>query len=104
MSYLSATPEMLTAAAGDLGGLASTIGAASAAAAARTTEVLAAGADEISAQVAGLFAVHGQSYQTMSAEATTFHDGFVRALTGSAGTYASAEAANVAAVQSQILG
>ncbi|WP_280177833.1 PE family protein [Mycobacterium pseudokansasii] len=49
--------------------VASAIGAANAAAFAPTTTVVAAAADEVSAQIAALFAHHGQSYQAVSAQA-----------------------------------
>ncbi|EUA88758.1 PE family protein [Mycobacterium ulcerans str. Harvey] len=50
-----------------------------------TTAVLAAGADEVSAVIAALFAAHGQAYQTLSAQAAQFHDQFVAAMTSAAG-------------------
>ncbi|MCV7076487.1 PE family protein [Mycobacterium szulgai] len=99
MSFVSATPEAAVAAANDLAGVGSAIGAANAAAATRVSRVLAAGADEVSAGVAALFAGHGQSYQAVSAQAAAFHDQFVRALAVGGGLYASAEAANVSPLQ-----
>jgi hypothetical protein len=63
MSYVVAEPEFLTAAASDLANIGSTIDTATAGAAARTTGVLAAGADEVSEAVATLFATHAQAYQ-----------------------------------------
>ena len=73
MSFVIAAPEFLTAAATDLANIGSTIGAANAAAAAPTTSLLAAGADEVSAAVAALFGGHAQSYQALSAQAAAFH-------------------------------
>jgi len=99
MSFLVATPEVLTSAAADLDSLGVTLTAAHAAAAAPTTGILAAGADEISAAVAELFGAHGQAYQALSAQASAFHDQFVQALTAGAESYASAEAANVSPLQ-----
>ncbi|WP_016719227.1 PE domain-containing protein, partial [Mycobacterium tuberculosis] len=49
MSFVSVAPEIVVAAATDLAGIGSAISAANAAAAAPTTAVLAAGADEVSA-------------------------------------------------------
>ncbi|AIH90393.1 hypothetical protein IU19_20515, partial [Mycobacterium tuberculosis] len=47
MSFVSVAPEIVVAAATDLAGIGSAISAANAAAAAPTTAVLAAGADEV---------------------------------------------------------
>ncbi len=93
MSYLIATPDLLSAAATDLAGIGNTIGQASYAAAAPTTAVISA-ADEISMQIAALFGAHGQSFQAVSSQAALFHDQFVQALTTGASSYASAEAAS----------
>ncbi len=99
MSYLVAVPEMLASAALDLDNIGSTITAANAAAAAPTTAVLAAGADEISAAVAALFTGHAQAYQWLGAQAGAFHSQFIQALTGSGSAYAAAEAANASPLQ-----
>ncbi|QLL06331.1 PE family protein [Mycobacterium vicinigordonae] len=98
MSYFSLAPEWVTAAAADLAGIGSKLGAAGSAAAGVTTSVLPAGADEISAAVAGLFGAHGQAFQEVSARVGQFHDQFVQALRNAAGAYASAEAASVQAL------
>ncbi|WP_459758407.1 PE family protein, partial [Mycobacterium riyadhense] len=100
MSFVLVSPEALAAAAADAAGIGSSLRSATAAAAAPTTTVLAAGADEVSAAVASLFAGHGQAYQRLSAQMATYHDQFVQALTAGAGAYASAEAANVSPLQS----
>ncbi|ORC05160.1 hypothetical protein B1T48_22425, partial [Mycobacterium persicum] len=100
MSYLIAAPEALMAATTDLANLGSTIGAANGAAAANTTRLLAAGADEVSAAIAGLFGAHGQAYQALSAQAAAFHDQFVQALAAGANSYAAAEAASASPLQS----
>lgn len=83
-----AAPEAIAAAATDLASIGSTIGAANAAAAANTTAVLAAGADQVSVAIAAAFGAHGQAYQALSAQAATFHIQFVQALTAGAGSYA----------------
>jgi hypothetical protein len=54
MSYLSAAPEFLASAATDLANIGSALTDANAAAAAPTTGLLAAGADEVSTVVASL--------------------------------------------------
>lgn len=82
-----AAPEAIAAAATDLASIGSTIGAANAAAAANTTAVLAAGADQVSVAIAAAFGAHGQAYQALSAQAATFHIQFVQALTAGAGSY-----------------
>jgi hypothetical protein len=97
MSFVVAVPEVLGTAATDLAKINSTLSTANAAAATQTTGVLAAAEDEVSAAIAELLSGHGQAYQALSAQAAAFHDQFVQALTAGAGSYASAEAANVAA-------
>jgi hypothetical protein len=92
MSLLLAVPEALVAAASDVAGIGSTLSMANAAAAAPTTGVLAAAADEVSTQVAALFSQHAQGYQQLSARAAAFHQQFVRAMTTSASSYMAAEA------------
>lgn len=91
---------MLASAATDLAGIGSALSAANAAAAAPTTAMLAACADEVSAVVASLFARHAQAYQALSLQATAFHQQFVQALTGAGGAYTAAEAVNAAVAQS----
>ena len=99
MSYLMAAPEFLVSAASDLEGIRSALGAANLVAAAPTGGVLAAGVDEVSAAIASLFAGHAQAYQTLSAQAATFHQQFVRAMTAAANSYAGAEAASASPLQ-----
>ncbi len=45
--------------------------------------------------ISALFGSHAQGYQTLSAQLAAYHNQFVRALNAGAGSYASAEAANV---------
>ena len=97
MSWLIAQPDLMSTAATDLANVGSTLGQANSAAAAQTTKVLAAGADEVSAAVAEVFGSHALNYQTLGAQASAFHQQFVQALKASVGAYASAEAANAAA-------
>ena len=82
MSFVFATPEYVAAAATDLANIGSTINAANAAALAPTSEVLAAGADEVSASIAALFGAHAQAYQAISAAAAQFHQQFVQLMSG----------------------
>jgi hypothetical protein len=97
MSFVTTQPEELTAAAGTLQSLGAGMDAGNAAAAAPTTGVVPAAADEVSALTAAQFSTHGQLYQAISAQAAAIHEMFVNTLGVSAGSYAAAEAANAAA-------
>jgi PE family len=94
MSFVIAAPEAVTAAAGNLAGIGSTLGEATAAAAAPTTGVAAAAADEVSIALSEIFGTYGQQFQALSAQASAFHNEFVSLLNGGAAAYLSAEAAN----------
>ena len=100
MSYVIATPELMTAAAADLATIGSNLNAAHITAAAPTGAVIPAAADEVSASIAHLFSAHAQEYQALAGRAAAFHAQFVQNLTASAVSYASAEAANVSSLQS----
>lgn len=93
MSYVLATPELLSAAAEDLAGIGSAVNAANAAATNSTTSLLAAGADEVSTCIAGLFGAHGAEFQALAAQAAQLHDRFVLALAANANTYLTTEIA-----------
>jgi PE family len=93
MSFVRATPQALVAAASEVAGIGSSLSAAHAAAAAPTTGVLAAAADEVSTEIAVLFSRHAQGYHQLSARVAVFHEQFVEALAASASNYAAAEAA-----------
>ncbi|EUA09347.1 PE family protein [Mycobacterium kansasii 732] len=80
MSYVIATPETVAAAATDLRGISAALRAANVAAAGPTTALPAAGADEVSAAIAALFAGHAEAYQAASVEAAGFHARLVQAL------------------------
>ena len=97
MSFVTTQPEALAAAAGTLQGMGSTLSAQNAAAAAPTTGVVPAAADEVSALTAAQFAAHAQMYQAVSAQATAINEMFVNTLGMSSGSYAVTEAANAAA-------
>ncbi|HXY63226.1 MAG TPA: PE family protein [Mycobacterium sp.] len=97
MTFVTTQPEMLTSAAGQLQGVGTAIAAQNAAAAAPTTGVIPAAADEVSALTAAQFANHAQMYQAVSAQAAAMHEMFVRILSASAGSYATTEAANAVA-------
>ena len=97
MPFVTADPEALTVAAGALQGLGTAMAAQNAAAAAPTTGVVPAAADEVSALQAAQFAAYGQLYQQISAQATAIQDLFVHTLRTSADSYTETEAANTAA-------
>src|ERR1700756_1863150 len=63
MSFVLAAPDMLATAATDAAQVGSAVMAGNLAAAIPTTEVAAAGADEISAAIAALFGAHARQYQ-----------------------------------------
>jgi hypothetical protein len=94
MSFVTTQPEALTAAAANLAGIGTTMSAQNAAAAAPTTGVLPAAADEVSALTAAQFAAHAQLYQAVAAQAAAIHEQFVNTLGTSAVSYAATEAAN----------
>jgi hypothetical protein len=95
VSLVVAVPEVLTSAVADLELIGSAVNAAHAAAAVPTTGLLAAGADEVSAAVATLFADYGQHYQALAGQLAAFHDQFTHNLVASANSYAAAEAVNI---------
>lgn len=97
MSFVTTQPEMLTIAAGNLQAIGSAMAAQNAGAAAPTTGVIPAAADEVSALTAAHFAIHAAMYQAVSAQAATVHDMFVSTLSTGAVSYAATEAANAIA-------
>jgi len=96
MSYVTALPEMLASAAGDLQSIGCAVAAGNCAAATPTTGVVPAAADEVSALTAAHFAAHGVLYQELSAQATAIHELFGTTLGASGFSYAVTEAANAA--------
>ncbi|MDD4867138.1 MAG: PE family protein, partial [Mycobacterium sp.] len=76
MSFMTTRPEALTAAASSLESLGSSM-AAQNAAAAPTTSVAPAAADEVSALQAAQFSAYGAWYQQVSAQATAIHQALV---------------------------
>ncbi|WP_156452438.1 PE family protein, partial [Mycobacterium gordonae] len=95
MSFVVATPQLLTAAATDLASIRSALGAANATAFAPTTEVLTAAADEVSTAIATVFGGHARAYQEVSVQAAAFHAEFARALNSGALAYSGAEATSI---------
>ncbi|OBI05578.1 PE family protein [Mycobacterium scrofulaceum] len=97
MSFVTTLPAALASAAADLQTIGADMAADDAAAAAPTTGLIPAAADQVSALTAAQFAAQAELFQAVSAQATAIHDMFVAALTESAESYAAAEAANAAA-------
>jgi hypothetical protein len=96
MSYVSTQPEALSATAASLAGIGVTMSAQNSAAAAPTTGLVPAAADQVSALAAAQFAVHAQMYQAISAQAEAIHQQLVSTLEINATSYAATEAANAA--------
>jgi PE family len=97
MSYVTTQPEALAQAAGALQTIGAALSAQNAAAAAPTTGLVPAAADEVSALTAARFVMHAQIYQQVSAQAAAIHESFVNTLSISSGSYADTEAANAIA-------
>ncbi|QUR68729.1 PE domain-containing protein [Mycobacterium spongiae] len=70
MSYVAVVPKLLASAA-DLEGIGSALSSANVTAVAPTTEMLAAGADEVSAAVAAVFSGHALNHQMLSTQMAT---------------------------------
>jgi hypothetical protein len=103
MPFVTTQPEALAAAASKLQALGSSMAAQNAAAAAPTTGVVPAAADEVSALQATQFSAYGHLYQSVSAHANAVHQMLVNNLGTSAGSYGQTEAANQAATGSTSL-
>lgn len=97
MSFLKTIPEELAAAAAQLATVGGSLTAENAGAAAPTTTIAPAAADEVSALQAGIFTTYGTIYQQIAAEAQAIQDQFVNILGLSASTYGTTEAANASA-------
>ena len=94
MSFVTTRPEALLFAASTLEGLGSSMAAQDAAAAAPTTSIAPAAADEVSALQAAQFSAYGAWYQQVSAQAKAIHQTLVNNLDSNAGSYGTTEAAN----------
>ena len=95
-----AAPGEIAAAATDVAAVGSTLGAAHVAAAAPTTSVIPAAADEVSASIAQFFSQYAQDYHAMAQKAAAFGEQFVQNLKASASSYASTEGANLKSLAS----
>ncbi|KAA1245772.1 PE family protein [Mycobacterium simiae] len=93
MSYVIAGSGAIAAAVADLATVGSSLYEANVIAAAATTSVPAAAADQVSAAIAAFFDTQAQGYQGISAQMSALHEQLVQARSGSAASYAGAEAA-----------
>ncbi|WP_261887165.1 PE family protein, partial [Mycobacterium marinum] len=99
MSYVFAAHELMAAAAGNLNDIGTTVRAANTAAAASTTDLMAAAGDEVSLAIARAFGAYGRDYQAIGVQAAEFHGRFVETLRAGAGAYGAAEAASASSLQ-----
>jgi PE family len=97
MPFVSVVPEIISAAADNLQSVGLRIQAQNTAVLGRTTGLVPAASDEVSALTAVQFVAHAHAYQTVSAQAAAIHQMFVTMLAGAAGSYAATEAANAVA-------
>ncbi|OBK45773.1 PE domain-containing protein [Mycobacterium sp. 1081908.1] len=102
MPSVLVVPEILETAAADAARIGSAVTAGNLAAAIPTTEVAAAGNDEVSAAIAALFGAQAQEYQAAAARATTYYEQFVRTLSAAASSYAATEAASAAGLSGEL--
>jgi hypothetical protein len=100
MSFVSVVPDIIAKAAEELNYLGSTLSAANAAAAAATIGMATPAADEVSVAIASVMKAQAQEYQSLSAQAATFHNEFVGLLNAGAGSYMNTEIANAQAAAS----
>ncbi len=98
MAYVLTQPQAMATAAADVAAIGTTVNEATAAAAGRTTGVVAAAADEVSTAVATLFGAYAQEWQGLIARAAVFHREFAQTLAAAGNAYADAEAASLAAL------
>lgn len=99
MSFVTAQPELLNAAADSLSNIGASMSASNAVVASPTTAVAPPAADQVSALVATQFSTHGLAYQTVASMATEVHNAFVSALASGGIAYAATEVANTAAAR-----
>jgi hypothetical protein len=98
MAYVLTRPQVLATAATDVAAIGTTINEATTAAAGRTTGVVAAAADEVSASIATVFDAYAREWQAVIGRAAVFHGEFARTLAAGGNAYANAEAAGAAAL------
>ena len=104
MSFLLIAPDIFEAGTATAAQIGSAVSAGNLAAAIPTTELAAAGADEVSAGVAAMFSAHAQAYQAAAAQAATYYEQFVSTLHAAAVSYADTEATIASAMENTLLG
>src|SRR6202008_2651055 len=104
MSFVHVAQDALETAAADVTRIGSVVSAGNLAAAISTTEVAAAGADEVSLAIAALFGAQAGEYQAAAAQAATYRERFVSTLSAAAASYAGAEATIGASMRGQAAG
>ena len=87
MSVVSVVPDVLGASASQLAGIGAALDDANAVAAARTTQVIAAAEDEVSAAIAALVSSKGQQFQALNAQAAALRSRFVQTMSDASGAY-----------------
>jgi broad specificity phosphatase PhoE len=102
MSLVLVAPDLLQTAAAELVQIGSAVRAGNLVAAIPTTEMAAAGADEVSAAIAALIGAHARAYQAAAAQAETYYGHFVRTLNVAAASYAGTEATIAASMQATV--
>jgi broad specificity phosphatase PhoE len=102
MSSVLVAPDFLQAAAADVAQIGSAVSAGNLAAALPTTQIAAAGGDEISAAIAALFGSYGREFQATAARLGIYSADFVRTLSAAAGSYADEEATIATSLQSML--
>jgi len=101
MSLLTTIPAELLAAAQQLEGIGTSLTAQNAAAAAPTTSLAPAAADQVSLLQSAIYSAYGTLYQQIAAEAQAIQAQFTSVLGLSSGTYSASEAANAATTTAQ---
>src|ERR1700712_4423804 len=97
MSFLTAVPQELAAAAAQLAAVGGALAGQNAGAAAPTTFIAPAAADQVSILQSSIFTAYGALYQQVAAEAQAIQEQFVQTLGLSSGTYQATESSNAAA-------
>jgi hypothetical protein len=82
-----------------LSGVGEAIRTATAGAVPSTTGIVAAGRDEVSAAIAGLFGSYRNDFHSLSAQSVAFHDRFVQAFSAGAAACQRTEVANASPLQ-----
>jgi PE family/PPE-SVP subfamily C-terminal region len=104
MSVLKTIPEELIAAASQLEGLATSLTAQTAGAAAPTTAVAPAAADSVSTLQSAVYSSYGSWYQQIAAEAHAVQQQIVSTLGINSSSYSASEASNALAAQDPFSG